>query len=416
MIQNQRQLISTLLDKGEIKRAEMIVAKHLRSQLPDEDRSSWLVYRARARLASARPEEALNDLFTAQRFAPTGNFEKPELLELQADCYLARFEMASVGFADRSDTRQASQLYLQILDRYPGYLNTGWVYYQLGRVALTDNQNEQAEIYFRQALFAPSTVKTLTAFCYERLGFIAFYEQRDYANALGFLRKAVDTYPASEKRTWLVQVYILQSKVLREMHDYAQALTIAEQALSIALNSTPEDRHSVAEALLTAGELTSGLEGRERDVVNYLQQFLQNSRKPLGIDVTWARVHEMLGDAYMKIGQYENAAQSYKAVLDYNPYHPWGMSLHYRIACSNYLQGKYEETIQTLTHLLKDAEVDGEVVNDYRIFDILGSAQFATGRYTDASKSYGKALELAPASADNLKKIKTYYQFAMELS
>lgn len=416
MIQNQRQLMSTLLDKGEIKRAEMIAAKHLRSQLPDEDRSNWLIYRARARLASARPEEALNDLLSAQGFASVDGLGKPEFIELMADCYLARFEMASVGFTDRNDTKRAAELYLQLLETYPDYLNAGWVYYQLGRVALTDNQNEPAEAYFRKALFAPSSVKTLTALCYERLGFIALYEWRNHVNALGFLRKAVDTYPASEKRTWLVQVYILQSKVLREMHDYAQALMAAEQALRIALNSTPEDRHSVAEALLTAGELTYSLEGRERDVINYLQQFLQNSRKPVGIDVTWARVHEMLGDAYLKIGSYESAGYAYQSVLIYNPYHPWEMSLHYRIAYTNYLQGKYEETIQTLLQLLEDAQSEGEAVNDYRIFDILGSAQFATGRYVQASKSFRKALDLAPPSAENLHKIKTYYQFAMELS
>ncbi len=414
-MQEQLLIIEALLARSEIKKAEMFVAKHLRSNLSDTERAQVLIYRARARLLSARPEEAIDDLLTSRAMRPD-IFEAPDMIELLADSHFAHFELASVGFADRNDTVQARKLYQNILDTVPDYGNMGWLYYQLGRIALTDNRQDLAADYFRQALFAPSHIKSLTAFCYERLGFIAFYDQRAYQEAIGFLNKAIDTYPANERRSWLVQVNILLSRVLREMQDYKQALVSAEMAIHIASTSTPEDRHSLAEALLTGGELLSNLDGRAKNVVSYLQQFLQISRKPLGVDVTWSRVHEMLGDAYFKLGNYELASESYLRALQYNPYHPWEVSLHYRIARSCYQQGNYSATINAIERMLKAADSEGERVDDYRAFDILGNAQFALGHYPQAAQSYQKALAIAPLNAENLEKIKTYYQFAQELS
>jgi tetratricopeptide (TPR) repeat protein len=414
IMQEQLQIIETLLARSEIKKAEMFVARHLRSNLTDDERAKALVYRARARLAGGRPEEALDDLLTAQSLLQRA-FTQPEMLELLGDCYFACFELASVGFADRMNTKRAQEFYWQIQQAYPDYANMGWVYYQCGRIALTNSDHGLAEDLFRKALFSPSSIKTLTAFCYERLGFIAFYERRAYNEALGFLNKAIDTYPNTERRNWLVQVHILRSRVLREMRNYQLALEAAETAIETATGNNPEDKHSLAEALLTAGELLSGLDGRSRDVLNYLQHFLQISRKPLGVDVTWSRVHEMLGDAYFKLGQYEMAKEAYQNALQYNPYHPWELSLHYRIARSYYQQGNYQAAINAIQQMLSAASIEGETVNDYRAFDILGSAQFALGWYADAADSYLKALELAPANAENLEKIKTYYQFAQEL-
>jgi tetratricopeptide (TPR) repeat protein len=170
------------------------------------------------------------------------------------------------------------------------------------------------------------------------------------------------------------------------------------------------------EALLTAGELLSGLDGRERDVVNYLQQFLQIAKKPLGVDVTWSRVHEMLGDAYFKLGEYGTAAESFQAALQFNPYHPWEVSLRYRIARSYYQHRDYEAAISAIKRMLQAAEIEGETVNDYRVYDILGNAQFALKRYPEAVASYRLALQIAPSNAENVDKIKAYYQFAKDLS
>lgn len=411
----QSQVIEDLLLKREFKKAEIVIARALRSKLSDQDRAQFLTYRARARLIGARPEDAIDDLLSVRSLIPEG-FEQPQNLELLGDCYFARFEQASVGFADRNDTAQARDVYQKVIELSPDYSNLGWIYYQLGRIALTDNHIGQAEIYFRQALFTPSQISQLTAYCYERLGFTSFYERRDLNAALGFLNKAIDTYPTGENRGWLAQVHTLRSRVLRDMRNYEQALATAEMAVEVAAGAGPEGRVNLIDALLTAAELLAGLDDREQDVVSYLQEFLQISKKPLGVDVTWSRVHEMLGDAYFRLEQYENAAEAFRAALQFNPYHPWEVSLHYRIARSCYQKRDYEAAVRAIKQMLAAAETEGEPVRDYRVYDVLGNAHFALKHYPEAVEAYQMALQIAPPNAENVDKIKTYYQFAQELS
>lgn len=413
MASSHLQPIVDLLERREIKKAEVAAAKLLRSTLSDSERIQVLVLRARARLLGGRPDEAIEDLNHAR--ALLSGSEPVEMLELTADCHLLRFEMASVGFADRGDTSMARRLYERILAEYPRYNNLGWIYYQLGRIALTDSNVDKADTLFRQSLFAPSHVPALTAFCFERLGFIAFYERRDPENARGFLDKAVFTYPTSEPLAWIVQLRILRSRVLRAMNKNEQALLDAEIALSTAENAGDESRMLMAEALLAAGELAVGLPGRDRDALSYLQQFLQISKRPLGVDVTWSRVHEMLGDIYSEQGLFEQAISAYRSALQYNPYHPWETSLLFRIARAYYYLNNYEETIRAVQEYISAAEQDDEASQDYRVYDVLGNAQFALGRYADALESYKTALRLAPSNASDLDKIRRYQRFAQEL-
>jgi tetratricopeptide (TPR) repeat protein len=407
-------MIDELLAKHDVKKVEVAIAKFLRGNPTTHERGSALLQRARARLLAARPADAIDDLMTARTLIPD-TFKTPEVLELSGDSYFARFELASVGFADRADTQQAQNDYLEIVEHHPNYENSGWVHYQLGRIALSNGQVELADEHFRHAIFLPSRVRALTAYCYERLGFVAFYERRSLNDALALLNKSVDTYPVGENRAWLVQVHILRSRVFREMRRYDQALLAAETALDIAAGEGIENRMGLAEALLTTGELMFGIEGRERDVVHTLQQFLQISKRPLGVDVTWSRVHEMLGDAYFKLGQYELASDAFHAALQFNPYHPWEVSLHYRIARSYYQQRNYEAAIQALNRMMAAAQEEGDKIHDYRVYDILGNAHFALRRYPEAVTAYRTALQMAPSNAENLDKIRTYYQYAQQL-
>ena len=394
--------VEDLLARNEVRKAEVSIAKYLRSQLSETERAGVLILRAKTRLRSARPDDAIDDLFTARQVLAE-RFEQPETIELLADCHMARYELASVGFADRQDTRAAQEYYTTILAQFSDYANEGWLYYQMGRIALTDNNIDQAEDYLRRALLLPSRVHVLPAYCYERLGFIAFYERRELRLALGLLDKAVDTYPAIENQTWLAQVYMLRSRVLRDQRRYKAALRSIELAIAIATGSGSENRGSLAEALLAAGELLTGFEGREQDVIAYLQQFLQISKKPLGVDVTWSRVHEMLGDAYFTQSQFDMASGAYEAALQYNPYHPWATSLHYRLARSYYQQNNYTATIDTIRRLIDAADAESEEIQDYRIFDVLGNAHFALAEYEQAVKSYQVALDKAPSNADGTR-------------
>jgi tetratricopeptide (TPR) repeat protein len=318
-----------------------------------------------------------------------------------------------MGFADRSFLERAEHTYEEIIRVFPRYGNLGWIYYQLGRVAMASSQIEKAVNLFQQALLSPSHVSALTAYCYERLGFIAFYEWRDLDQALGFLNRAVDTYPVAASRIWLVQAHLRRSRVLRQMQNYGAALKAAEMALALVPSGGTESKHALAETQLTIAELLSSIGGHDREIVNCLQQFTQNAKKPLGVDVTWSRAHELSGDAYFNLGQYDDAVSSYRAALQFNPDHPWEISLLYRIARSYYQQRSYHETIDVVQNMLDIVRADEETINDYRIYDMLGGAQFALGKYDKAADSYRHALELAPLGVD-VDKIKTYLDYACE--
>ncbi|MBL8161891.1 MAG: tetratricopeptide repeat protein [Anaerolineae bacterium] len=406
------QTINDLIAAGDIKKADVLLAKTLRNDLSDDERVELLVLRARVRLLSERPEDALDDIATATTLDPHTEYA-PHILELKAECYFARFEMAVPGFADRADTQRAVELYQRILQSHPSYANVGWIYYQLGRISVTANIIDEALQYFHQALLNPSSVRALTAYCYERLGFIAYYEQRDLEKALAFLNRAIDTYPADENRRWLVQVHILKSRILRATGDTEGALRSID--LALAALSGADTKVASAEVLLAAGEIYAEMPGRDRDVIGYLQQFTQAAKRPPGVDVTWSRVNEMLGNAFFNLGQYENAVSAYQSALNFNPDHPWALSLYYRIARSHYQQRMYQSVVDTIREMEQVAVAEAQSIEDYRVYDILGNALFALRRYEQAVEAYGQALRIAPTNAENLSKIKSYYDLAREL-
>ncbi|MCU0512649.1 MAG: tetratricopeptide repeat protein [Anaerolineae bacterium] len=399
-------MLETLIEEHDVRRAEVVIARLLRLELEDHARQRVLVYRARVRLLAARPAEALDDLKSAG-ITITVTPVDPDLLALLADCYLARFELAPAGFADRQDVRQAEALYTRLAQEFATYDNMGWIAYQHGRICLIGDRAADAEHHFRQALFQPARVAALTAYCYERLGYIAFYEQRQPARALTFLDKAVDTFPAGLSRLWLVQVHLLRSRVLREARP-EQALQAAQTALKIAADETPEARSARAEALLMLAELYAAAQ-RPHEAITSVQQFLQVSRLPAGIDVTWSRVYELLGDACFTLERYEQALTAYQNVLVFNPYHPWEDTIQYRISRCYYLLRDYQRVVNTVNNLILKTGTEGNPTTDYQLYHLLGDAWFAMGRYQDSRQAYHTALQIAPAGAD-VTRIRAFYE------
>lgn len=410
------QSIDVLLTQRNIKRAEVIIAKLLRTAQSETQQSRLLIRRARARLLNGRPEGAIHDLREAEQLVPS-EVRQPEAQELLADCHFARFELSSVGFTDRNDALHAQEIYQAIRDDYPDYVNLGWILYQLGRVYLTDNRISDAVVCFQQALLAPSSVAALTAYCYERLGFVAFYEERDLNRSLGFLNKAVDTYPMVENHAWLVQVYLLRSRVLCEMNQRDVALLSVRKAVKLASHGGSEMRPVLAEALFASAEVLTGIPGYEHEVIRNLEQYRMISRRPVGLDVTWARLHEMLGDAYLSSGLYAEAVVAYLAVLQFNPHYPWEVSIYYRIGRAYYFSGNYERAIDAVHHALKAAD-GNEGLIDYHLYDMFGSAKFALGRYGEAAQAYEAALKMTHASSggSSMDKLRQYYEMSLSLA
>ncbi|MCI0710092.1 MAG: tetratricopeptide repeat protein [Chloroflexi bacterium] len=404
-MESQINQLHELVAAREVKKAEVVIARLLRSELPPEQRTELLILRARTRLLAGRPADALHDLAEIKAVAPS-LLSEPSLLELQAESYLTQFEVAAVGFAQKSDVREASRIYQSLIDHHPDYENIGWIYYQQGRVALIEDQPFAAESYFHKALFAASTVVALTAYCYERLGFMAYYESRQPRQALVYLNKAIDTYPASASPLWLVQVYLLRSRVLRES-SLEDALQSAKTAYKLAAEF-PANKALAAEALFSVAEILAQQAGREQEIVDYLQRFMQTSKPPLGVDVTWSRAYEMLGDSYSTLGQYEQAAAAYENALQCNPYHPWAESLHYRMGRALYQQQKYADAIAALNRVVAET-------SDYRIYSLLGNALFAIGHYAEAASAYETGIRMAPPGADT-QSMQTYYEFSQQMN
>ncbi|MBE2181909.1 MAG: tetratricopeptide repeat protein [Anaerolineae bacterium] len=403
--------LDILLAKRDVKKAEVLITRYLRSADQSAERAQALIARSRIRLIAGRLDDALEDLKQAQMLAAE-MAETPPVLELLGDCHFARFELAPVGFADRADTAAALSAYQDIQKLYPEYENLGWVYYQLGRVMLTENQVSFAIEYFQDALLSASDNPALTAYCYERLGFVYFYELRELSRAFAFLNKAIDTYPDNEPRHWLAQVHTLRSRVLRDMARFPEALAAADLAVSISTTAGVEGRIGLADASLAAAELAAQIGGSDKEVIAYLNLFLQHSRKPPGIDVTWSRAHELLGDAQWRTGQPQPALTSYQAALEYNPYHPWEISLYYRIARCYYQLGEFAKAIQRLEKMLDIARKDGEIISDFRVLQLLANAYFTVREYEKAAFTYQLALELVPAETDHVSELAHYMHLA----
>ncbi len=288
--------------------------------------------------------------------------------------------------------------------------------YQKGRVLLTDNRVDEAIACFHEALLKPSQVTALTAFCYERLGFVHLFDRRDPVAALAFLDRAAVTYPPAEPEAWLGQLHILRSRALREQKRHDEALKAAQQALQAMNAAGPEARSGQQDAHLALGEILAEIPGRELEAVEHLQQFLQLGKRPLGVDVTWSRVNEQLGDLLFSLGRYEGAIEAYHNALAFNPYHPWEVSLYYQIARCYYRLRAYEKTIAAIQQMQRAAVGEAVELTDYRPFHVLGNAYFALEQYPEAVAAYEQAVRLAPVQAEDLDKIQTYLRSAQELS
>lgn len=392
---------------GEIKRAEVLVARIVRDAEDDTEKAVALLARAQCKLLSERPQEALEDWEQANQCA-SAIAELPEALELRADAHFALYELSSVGFAGNDGQETSARLYRQLIVDYPDYDNRGWWYYQLGRVLITANRIEEAKTHLQLATRIPSRLHALRSYCYERLAFIACYEERDLPSALGFLEQALSHYPSQASREWLVEILLMRARVMLEMHRFPSAQVSLYEALNI-LDSQSLQRPS---ALFTAAEILMRMPAQEAAAIPLLEEFLQLTRQPPGIDVGWARAQELLGEAYFRSERYQDAVHAYRQAIHHNPYSPWSSTLRYQLACAYYQSGDYDHTCECLDQLIAAEEAEGGEIRDYRIYDLLGNAHFALGRYDEALTSYSHALTLTPPHTRESTQIRRYHDYA----
>lgn len=415
MTDQQLDQVDQALLSNDLRKAEMTIVKMLRTNPATDMRAQILIRRARSRLLAARPDEALEDIQTC--LALSDNLlDTPEVLALLGDIYFERFVLAELGFADRADTDKALTYYNRIIEHHRYFPRLGWVFYQRGRIFLSENRTDEAEADFKAGLQARNIPPSLHAFCHERLGYLALFDRRDPPTALTYFDEAVKVHPVGKDAGWLVHVHVLRSRAFRELGQYQPALAAAWKALDSLDPSAPDYRQALTEAHLAVGEVLALIPGREPEALEHLLQFLQTSKRPLGVDVTWSRIHETIGDLSLKLERYEQAVEAYQASLHYNPYHPWEVNVHYQIARCYYRMRAYERVVTSVNKMLKAAEADQHPVTDYRVYYVLANAHFALEKYREAALAYENAARFAPANAPELDKIKTYLRFSRELA
>ncbi|MCB9435472.1 MAG: tetratricopeptide repeat protein [Anaerolineales bacterium] len=408
--------IDQALNEGDLRKAEVLIARHLRSEsLPSETRAQILLRRAQTRLLGERPDDALEELQTVLAIQP-GLAKQPAVKMLLGDIYFSRFMLAEFGFADRANTNMALQYYNDVFESHPHFEKIGWLHYQRGRIYLSEDRVDEAIEEFGNGLNYSNRPPTLHAYCYERLGFIHLFEKRDPQTAMTYFDKATHLYPSGNNAGWIVQLHILRSRALKELDNYEAALAAASQALNSIDPTAADYRRTLTEAHLAVGEVLALIPDREAEAIEHLVHFLQNSKRPLGVDVTWSRVYETLGDLSLKLERYEQAIESYQFSLQFNPYHPWEVNIHYQIARCYYRMRAYERVINAIDRMKEAAERESQVISDYRVYNVLANAYFGLEQYQQAAIAYRKALELAPPGASNLQKIKTYLRFSEELA
>jgi tetratricopeptide (TPR) repeat protein len=123
----------------------------------------------------------------------------------------------------------------------------------------------------------------------------------------------------------------------------------------------------------------------------------------------------MRGNAHFTLGQYDDAISDYVTALQFNPDHPWELSLYQQIARCQYKKHAYKETIESINRLLNVAQQDGLGVEDYRVYELQGAAYFALKRYDEAIQAYQSALDIVPPNTEYDQQIRSYYNLAKEL-
>lgn len=400
--------IDIALDGRNVKRAEVAIAKQLRAELDDLDQAALLWRRAQARLLNARPDDALQDVQSSIDLSPALANE-PHIQTLLGDIFFARFELAPPGFLDRTDAEIAIKHYEAALEKDEG-LQKAWIYYQLGRIALSDDDSSLAERYFRLALREPNEPADSHALCYERLGFLALYERRDPSQALQHFQAATKLYPPDDSLDWQVQVFLQISRAYLGLYAYDEAVQAARQALRLA--TTPSLAQTMLpEAYITVGEVFSQIPNRENEAIEHYLNFLQSTSRPQGIDVTWSQVHEAIGMLSMRLTRYQQAAQSLEKALQFNPYHPWELTLKKHIARCYYHVNDYDRALDILETVFDE----DTTIDDWQLYQLYGNSLYGATRLQDAIQAYRKALQLAPHGALGTKQIRTYLDICHRL-
>jgi tetratricopeptide (TPR) repeat protein len=401
----------------DIKHSEILLTRELKTTKDKQSRIQLLIQRTRLRLRLHHVDAAWEDfaaiqLAQTQADAPTYR----QLVLLEADCNLARFETASVGFANRQFLNRSIDLYEWLMSSQDSDEALSWIHYQLGRARMFAMDFFSAAQEFKRSLALPGTgdYPELTAYCYERLGYIEYYEYRNPQLALAYLRRALVTYPDATDDRWRVSVYLLCGRILKETHKIESALDYTKAAFDITLQS--DDKALLGEPLLAITEILALTSGNDRYIVDVITRYMHFKRRPPGIDLTWGILNDMLGDAYFNLGQYDNAIEAYRDALFFNPDHLTEANVQFKLGRCYYQLRQYRRVEQCVRRGLSEIDRENFGYAESYLYELLGHACFANGEYDKAITAYEHSIELNTASTTSRIQLQHYLALARSQS
>ena len=189
---------------------------------------------------------------------------------------------------------------------------------------------------------------------------VAQLEQFRFAEAAETFKKALATDPTLHAaRVNLAIAYL-----------YVPDIPAARQAAEEAVKAQPEDPYSNYILALIART-----EGRAEEAVPYVQKVLARDPKDLGANVT-------LGQVYLQMRQYEDAAKAFRIAAEAEPYN---VSAAYNLGVALTRSGQREEGQAAMQRFQK--------LRDSAYKSALGSTYMEQGKYAEAIASTGAEAE-----------------------
>jgi Tfp pilus assembly protein PilF len=185
---------------------------------------------------------------------------------------------------------------------------------------------------------------------------VALLEQFRFADAVEAFKRALAKDPS-----------LLPARVnLAIAHLYVPDLPAAKQAAEEALKAAPDaPQPNYLLALIARSE------GRAEDALPYVRKVLEKDPKDLGANVT-------LGQVYLQMRQYEEAAAAFRTAIAAEPYN---VSAAYNLGVALTRAGKREEGQEAMARFQK--------LRDSAYKSALGSNYMEQGRYAEALPSTG---------------------------
>jgi tetratricopeptide (TPR) repeat protein len=237
-----------------------------------------------------------------------------------------------------------------------------------------------------------------------------------YSNAaLTVLNKVLDGETTTEDQRF--QALILKSTVLLNMHQFAQALDVANQGLAIAqynagiwgciVDANVELGH-YDEAVKACDKMVSiRPDLRSYSRVSYLRQIYGDNRGAIdamkmatesgvpGLESTeWARVQ--LGDLYLNTGNADSARLLYRYSLVYRPNYPYA---EMGMARADKAQKNYDSAIEHARAAVKALPESSFIAFLADLYELKGDAQKAADMRADVQRLLKEAADNEPKNA-----------------